>query len=96
VAFLVIAAGVALMYFQGTYTFSLLLILLMLTGLRHPPTSNDSQPLGTGRAIVGWLTLSFLIIGFTPTPIAEVDRNGAASPAEQAEPVTADYGADHA
>ncbi len=94
VAFLVIAAGVAMMFFQGTYTFSLLLILLMLTGLRHPPTSNDSEPLGTGRAILGWLTLSFLIIGFTPTPIAEVNRGGAADPPEQPEPVTADYGAD--
>ena len=94
VAFLVIAAGVAMMFFQGTYTFSLLLILLMLTGLRHPPTSNDSEPLGTGRAILGWLTLSFLIIGFTPTPIAEVNRGGASDPPEQPEPVTADYGAD--
>ena len=94
VAFLVIAAGVAMMFFQGTYTFSLLLILLMLTGLRHPPTSNDSEPLGTGRAILGWLTLSFLIIGFTPTPIAEVNRGGSADPPEQPEPVTADYGAD--
>ena len=93
VAFLVIAAGVAMMFFQGTYTFSLLLILLMLTGLRHPPTSNDSEPLGTGRTILGWLTLSFLIIGFTPTPIAEVNRSGAADPPEQAEPVTADYDA---
>jgi hypothetical protein len=27
------------------------------------------MPLGTGRCITGWLTLSFLIIGFTPQPI---------------------------
>ena len=94
VAFLVIAAGVAMMFIQGTYTFSLLFILLMLTGLRHPPTANDSEPLGKGRAILGWLTLSFLIIGFTPTPIAEADRSGAATPAEPAEPVAADYNAD--
>ncbi len=94
VAFLVIAAGVALMFIQETYTFSLLLILLMLTGLRHPPTANDAEPLGAGRTILGWLTLSFLIIGFTPTPISESDRRDAAAPAEQAEPVAADYGAD--
>lgn len=94
VAFLVIAAGVALMFIQETYTFSLLLILLMLTGLRHPPTANDAEPLGAGRTILGWLTLSFLIIGFTPTPIFESDRGNAAAPAEQAEPVAADYGAD--
>ena len=94
VAFLVIAAGVAMMFIQGTYTFSLLLILLMVTGLRHPPTANDSEPLGKGRAILGWLTLSFLIIGFTPTPIAEADRSRAAAPAEQTKPVAADYEAD--
>ena len=94
VAFLVIAAGVAMMFIQETYTFSLLLILLMVTGLRHPPTANDSEPLGTGRAVLGWLTLSFLIIGFTPTPISEADGSDAVAPAEQAEPVAADYGAD--
>ena len=94
VAFLVIAAGVAMMFIQGTYTFSLLLILLMVTGLRHPPTANDSESLGKGRAILGWLTLSFLIIGFTPTPIAEAERSGAAAPAEQTTPVAADYDAD--
>ena len=55
----------------------------MLTGLRHPPTANDSEPLGTGRTIVGWLTLSFLIIGFTPTPIAEVERQWRSSPASR-------------
>ena len=93
VAFLVIAAGVAMMFIQGTYTFSLLFVLLMLTGLRHPPTANDSEPLGKGRTVLGWLTLSFLIIGFTPTPISEADRGDAAAPAEQAEPVAADYGA---
>ena len=72
----------------------LLLILLMVTGLRHPPTANDSEPLGKGRTVLGWLTLSFLLIGFTPTPIAEVNGNEAADPQEQAVPVAADYGAE--
>jgi hypothetical protein len=26
------------------------------------------MPLGTGRIILGWLTLAFVIVGFTPTP----------------------------
>ncbi|MEZ6032193.1 MAG: site-2 protease family protein [Planctomycetaceae bacterium] len=94
VAYLVIAAGLAMMLIQKTYTFSLLLMLLMLTGLRHPPTANDHEPLGIGRAIIGWLTLSFLIIGFTPNPIAEINNSDATAPAEKSEPVTADYGAD--
>jgi len=92
VAFLVIAAGVAMMLYQGTYTFTLLLILLMVTGLRHPPTANDEERLTTGRVVLGWLTLSFLIIGFTPTPIVEADGTHR-TPTEQAEPVAADYDA---
>ena len=91
VAIFVVVAGVAMMAYQGTFTFSLLLILLILTGLRHPPTADDSESLGAGRKAVGWLTLSFLIIGFTPSPIAESVRKDGQPPAEQTGPVEADY-----
>jgi hypothetical protein len=37
-------------------------------GPRHPPTADDNVPLGWGRTVLGWLTLAFLPIGFTPTP----------------------------
>jgi membrane-associated protease RseP (regulator of RpoE activity) len=47
----------------------LMIFLLAMMGPRHPPTANDDVPLGTGRIILGWLTLAFLLIGFTPTPI---------------------------
>jgi hypothetical protein len=69
VALLVIALGCAAMVATGTYSYVVLILLLMLTGAKHPPTSDDAMPLGTGRCITGWLTLSFLIIGFTPQPI---------------------------
>lgn len=52
-----------------TYSYSLFLILIMITGTRHPPTRDDTVPLGVTRHIIGWLTLAFLLIGFTPTPI---------------------------
>lgn len=48
--------------------YSLMIILLIVTGPRHPPTADDDVPLGTFRVILGWLTLAFIIIGFTPTP----------------------------
>ncbi len=70
VAYIVIGIGFLAMVNFQEYSFSLLLLLLMMTGVRHPPTSNDHEPLGLWRHIVGWLTLSFLIIGFTPTPIS--------------------------
>lgn len=47
----------------------LMIFLLAAMGPRHPPTADDHVPLGTARIILGWLTLAFLFIGFTPTPI---------------------------
>lgn len=45
-----------------------MLVLVMLFRPEHPPTANDDVPLGTGRIILGWLTLAFVVIGLTPTP----------------------------
>lgn len=42
-------------------------------GPKHPPTANDTIPLGAGRIILGWLTLAFIIVGFTPTPFVTGD-----------------------
>jgi Zn-dependent protease len=68
-AYLIIGAGMLMMWLQQDYSFTVLLLLLLISGPRHPPTANDHEPLGLGRHLLGWLTLSFLIIGFTPTPI---------------------------
>ena len=43
-----------------------MIVLLLLIGPNHPPTADDQIPLGTGRTILGWLTLAFVLIGFTP------------------------------
>ena len=51
------------------FAYGLMLVLLMLMGPRHPPTANDAAPLGRGRIILGWLTLAFIVIGFTPQPL---------------------------
>jgi membrane-associated protease RseP (regulator of RpoE activity) len=51
----------------GNWT--LMLILLTLMGPVHPPTADDEEPLGIVRIVLGWLTLGFIILGFTPTPI---------------------------
>jgi hypothetical protein len=47
---------------------TLMLVLLYLMGPRHPPTANDNVPLGFRRHLLGWLTLAFLPLGFTPIP----------------------------
>ena len=45
------------------------LALIGMMGVRHPPTANDNVPLGPARTILGWITLPFIFIGFTPNPI---------------------------
>lgn len=52
----------------GYWGWSLMILLLMLIGPLHPPTANDDVPLGVGRTILGWATLLFVPIGFTPVP----------------------------
>lgn len=68
IASLLLAAAIVAVLATRNYQWSLMLLLLVLMGPHHPPTANDDMPLGTGRTILGWLTLSFVIIGFTPTP----------------------------
>ncbi len=48
----------------------LMLGLITYLGTRHPPTADDSVPLGTARYVLGFLTLAFLIFGFTAVPMS--------------------------
>ena len=65
----------ALMVYGGLFIspnyfgFALLLLLIGRFGIRHGPTADDRVPLGVPRVILGWMTLMFLFIGFTPTPM---------------------------
>lgn len=54
----------------GNWNYSAMIFLMMMMGARHPPTRDDSVPLGIVRTVLGWLTLSFVLIGFTPTPFS--------------------------
>jgi len=58
-------AGVVL---YGYWGWSLMIVLLMLMGPIHPPTADDSVELGTTRKIIGWASLAFVPLGFTPVP----------------------------
>ena len=65
---LVAAAVVVVLQIHLLGGWMLMIFLLTMMGPRHPPTANDDVPLGLGRIILGWLTLAFLLIGFTPWP----------------------------
>jgi Zn-dependent protease len=68
VAILLLALAVAYMIFHKQISYGLMVVLLFLSGPRHPPTTDDQMPLGVGRIVLGWLTLAFVIVGFTPSP----------------------------
>ncbi len=70
VATILLAAAIVAVLLTQNYGWFLMLFLLVMIGPNHPPTGDDDMPLGTGRTILGWLTLSFVIIGFTPTPFS--------------------------
>lgn len=43
-------------------------LVVFLLGIRHPPTANDAAPLGAGRKIIGFASLSLPILCFVPNP----------------------------
>jgi membrane-associated protease RseP (regulator of RpoE activity) len=63
---LALAAGTVV--FFGLYMWILMIFLLIMMGPSHPPTADDEEPLGWPRIVLGWLTLAFIPIGFTPMP----------------------------
>jgi membrane-associated protease RseP (regulator of RpoE activity) len=68
VAQLLLIGAIAAVVIGKYWGWSLMLLLLMFIGPIHPPTANDDVPLGTTRTVLGWVTLLFLFVGFTPTP----------------------------
>jgi Zn-dependent protease len=69
VAYAVLTAAVLWMLYTQRMHYALIVLLLFIFGFRHPPTADDRVPLGPWRTALGWLTLSCVIIGFTPTPV---------------------------
>ncbi|MBI1309718.1 site-2 protease family protein [bacterium] len=80
VAMGLVAAAAGWMIATGNLSYVLFLMLILLFGVKHPPSADDSAPLGTGRVILGWLTLAFLFIGFTPVPLDEHSPEDASPP----------------
>ena len=72
VAILLLTGAVGYMVYTGYPAYALMVVLLVLMGPRHPPTADDHVELGRGRVILGWLTLAFILVGFTMTPIKDV------------------------
>ena len=69
IARLFLTFGVIYMIYIDEFGYSLLILLLVFFGITHPPTADDSVPVGPMRIFIGCLTLAFFVIGFTVTPI---------------------------
>ncbi|MDA8016587.1 MAG: site-2 protease family protein [Thermoanaerobaculia bacterium] len=67
-----LAAGAAILVL-GLWHWSLLYFLILIFGVRHPPLGVYGERLGPFRRLLGWATLAFLFVGFTPIPLSLPD-----------------------
>ncbi len=70
VAITALFAAVGYMVYTQVIIFSLMLVLVILMGLRHPPSSDDSRSLGLPRQIIGWASLVLPILCIPANPIS--------------------------
>lgn len=70
VAIAAMTAAIGYMIYSQVIIFSLMLVLVVLMGLRHPPSSDDSRSLGLPRQIIGWLSLVLPILCIPANPIS--------------------------
>jgi membrane-associated protease RseP (regulator of RpoE activity) len=68
-AYGVIVSAIVYMFWLGQPTWMLMIILITIFGITHPPTANDAVPLGWGRRILGLACLLIPILCFSPNPI---------------------------
>ena len=66
IAQLAIVAAIAYMVYHLNFMLGLMVILVLLMGPKHPPTLNDSVPLGGFRYALGLASLSIPILCFPP------------------------------
>ncbi len=59
-------SAVAFILWTRLYSWSVMLILILLIGPDHPPTRDDSVRLGWFRTLLGWLSLLIPILCFPP------------------------------
>lgn len=69
-AHLLILAVIAAMVITAQYQFVVMVVLVLLIGVDHPPTSDDTVELGLGRKIIGFASLLIPIFCLSPVPIS--------------------------
>lgn len=74
VARLVIFGVMGYMLFSGNYQWIIMLLLVMMIGVEHPPTRDDRVPIGPWRYALGLVSLSIPIFCLTPVPLSTVPQ----------------------
>jgi membrane-associated protease RseP (regulator of RpoE activity) len=60
--------GISLFFYVG---WTLMIVLVLLFGFRHPPPLDDVTPLDLKRKILGGVVFSLFILSFTPVPFTQ-------------------------
>jgi membrane-associated protease RseP (regulator of RpoE activity) len=60
--------GISIFFYVG---WTLMIVLVLLFGLRHPPPLDDITPLDLRRKILGGVVFSLFILSFTPVPFTQ-------------------------
>ena len=61
--------AIAVIIITNSYQWVVMLILVILIGIDHPPTSDDTVPLGPARYAIGLASLAIPIFCFMPNPL---------------------------
>ena len=66
IARLFLLSAIAFVVITGQYSWTLMVVIVTLIGVDHPPTANDQMSLGMGRIILGLCSLIIPVLCFTP------------------------------
>ncbi len=61
-------AGISFFFYVG---WTLMIVLVLIFGFRHPPPLDDVTPLDLKRKILGGVVFSLFILSFTPVPFTQ-------------------------
>ena len=68
----VVVAAVCFIFFAQVYGWMVMLLLVTMIGVQHPPTANDRVELGWGRRILGLASLAIPVLCLAPNPISAI------------------------
>lgn len=67
-------AAIVFILAAETYFWVIMLVLVILLGIDHPPTADDRCPMGFVRKAIGWIALLIPIFCFPPLGITAIGR----------------------